>query len=163
VFWAETWSPPLQLSAPLSKLLAAHHLFSSFDGWCKPAKAQMNNIAQPAINLATANAALITQFVQSPELVDLANNSAQKYFEAAQKSFGHVAGTEAYTELVRKFTENYMTFAQEYSESLMGITAAGQSQLASHVKQASDHVAKTSQAAISAATHASHLAKPRAK
>jgi hypothetical protein len=41
----------------------------------------MQNITQPFVNLSTANAELITRFAQSPEMVELANTSAQKYFD----------------------------------------------------------------------------------
>ena len=66
----------------------------------------MNNITQPFIKLTTANAELITRFAQSPEVVELANTGAQKYFELAQKSLGRVAASDAYANLVRRLSEN---------------------------------------------------------
>jgi putative cell wall-binding protein len=126
-------------------------------------KTQMHNITQPGINLATANAALITRFVQSPEMVELANTSAQKYLEVAQKSFGRAAASEAYAELVSKMVENYSTFAHEYSEHLMGAVADGQDLLLQQVKKTSDQVAKTSQATVEAVSQAAGHAKARAK
>ena len=124
----------------------------------------MQNITQPFVNLSTANAALITRFAQSPEMVELANTSAQKYFELAQKSFGHAAASDAHADLVRRLTENYSTFAKEYSASLMGIAAEGQNLVAQQVQEASDRVAKTGQATMAAVADASNKWKqPRAK
>src|SRR4029450_3016901 len=93
--------------------------FSGFQDRRKPEKVQMQNITQPFVKLSTANAALITRFAQSPEMLELANSSAQKYFELAQKTFGKAAASEAQADLIRRLTENYSTFAQEYSQSLI--------------------------------------------
>ena len=124
----------------------------------------MQNLTQPFINLSTANAALITRFAQSPEMVDLARNSAQKYFELAQKSFGHVAATDAYADLVQRLTENYSTFAREYAESLMGIAAEGRSLIAQQVQGATDRFAQSGQAAVKAvANESGKLKKSRAR
>lgn len=119
----------------------------------------MQNLTQPFINLTTANAALITRFAQSPEMIELAQTSAQKYFELAQKAFGHAAASDAYASLVRELTENYATFAEEYSHSLMGIAAEGQSLLAQQVQAATDGVAQTGSAALAAAATASNRTK----
>jgi phosphatidylserine/phosphatidylglycerophosphate/cardiolipin synthase-like enzyme len=119
----------------------------------------MQNITQPFINLATANAALITRFAQSPEMAELAKTSAQKYFELAQKSFGHAAASNAYADLVRRLTENYSTFTHEYSQSLMGIAAKGQSVMAEHIEAASNRLTKTGKTAVAAVAKASDKAK----
>jgi len=119
----------------------------------------MQNITQPFINLTTANAALITRFAQSPEMVELAKTSAQKYLELAQKSFGHAAASDAYADLVRRLTENYATFAQEYSQSLMGIAAKGQSVMAEQIEAASNRLTKTGKAAVAAVARTSDKAK----
>ncbi|MDR6859517.1 hypothetical protein [Variovorax guangxiensis] len=124
----------------------------------------MQKIAQPFINLSTANAALITSFAQSPEMVELANTSAQKYFELAQKTFGAAAASEGHADLVRSLMENYSTFAREHAESLMGLAAEGQAQMATQVKAATDRLAETTQAAAVAVADASKLVMPgRAK
>jgi sarcosine oxidase gamma subunit len=124
----------------------------------------MQNITQPFVKLSTANAELITRFAQSPEMVELANTSAQKYFELAQKSFGHAAATDAYADLVRKLTQNYATFAQEHSESLMGIAADAQSVVSKQTKEASERITQAGQATVAAAAKVSDRWKqPRAK
>lgn len=123
----------------------------------------MHNITQPGINLATANAALITRFIQSPEIVELANSSAQKYLDVAQKSFGRAAASEAYAELVSKMVENYATFAHEYSEHLMGVVADSQDLLLQQARQSSDQMTKTGQATVAAVTQAAGQAKARVK
>jgi hypothetical protein len=120
----------------------------------------MQNVTQPFVKLSTANAELITNFAKSPEMAELANTSAQKYFELAQKSFGHAAASEAHADLVRRLKENYATFAQEYSQSLIGIAAEGQKQMAQQVQKASDQITKAGQAGVAMATDASNKLKP---
>jgi hypothetical protein len=122
-------------------------------------KVKMQNVTQPFVNLANANSALISRFVQSPEMVELAKSSAEKYFELAQKSFGHAAAAGAYTDLVHRLTENYSTFAQEYSQSLMGIAAEGQSLIKEQVKATSDGSARTGKAPAAASAKAPGKAK----
>ena len=141
-----------------------HRPFSGFHGRRMPEKVQMQSITQPFVKLSTANAELITRFAQSPEMVELANTSAQKYFELAQKSFGRAAAADAHADLVRRLTENYATFAQEYSASLMGIAADAQSVVSKQVKEASERIAQTGQASAAAVTSVSNRWKqPRAK
>jgi hypothetical protein len=120
----------------------------------------MQNITQPFVNLSTANAELITRFAQSPEMVELANTSAQKYFELAQKSFGRAVASDAHADLVSRLTENYSTFAQEYSASLMGIAADAQNVVTQQVQAASNRIAETGKATVAAAANASNMLKP---
>jgi hypothetical protein len=115
----------------------------------------MNNITQPFIKLTTANAELITRFAQSPEVAELANTGAQKYFELAQKSFGRMAASDAYANLVRRLSENYSNFAHEYSESLMGIAAAGQNLMAQHLEATSSRLEGSGNAAVAVIEKAS--------
>jgi hypothetical protein len=116
----------------------------------------MQNITQPFVKLSTANAALITRFAQSPEMLELANSSAQKYFELAQKAFGKAAASEAQADLIRRLTENYSTFAQEYSQSLIGMAADG----AEQVRAASDRLVEAGQTAAAQVAPASTTMKP---
>jgi hypothetical protein len=132
-------------------------------GACRK-KVQMQSITQPFVKLSTANAELITRFAQSPEMVELANTSAQKYFELAQKSFGRAAASDAHADLVRRLTENYATFAQEYSASLMGIAADAQNVASKQAQEASERIAQAGQATVAAAAKVSDRWKqPRAK
>jgi hypothetical protein len=119
----------------------------------------MQNITQPFTNLSAANSDIIARFTQSPEMVELTNTSAQKYFELAQKSFGRVAASDAYADMVRRLGENYSTFAREYWQSLMGLASEGQSRMAQGVKEASDRVAQTGEAAVAALEDASDKQK----
>ena len=89
-------------------------------------------------------------------MVELANTSAQKYLDLAQKSFGRAAASDARADLVRKLSENFTTFAQEYSESLMGIAADAQSVVKQQVQDASGRLAKTRHAAIAVVANASN-------
>jgi hypothetical protein len=90
-------------------------------GW---QKAPMNDMTQPFANLASANAALMTNFAQSPAMFEMANADVQKYFELAEQSFGSVVVSDVHAELIRKLIENYSTFAREYS-SLLGWSTQG--------------------------------------
>jgi hypothetical protein len=124
----------------------------------------MNNITQPFIKLTTANAELITRFAQSPEVVELANSGAQKYFELAQKSFGRMAASGVYADLVKRLSENYSTFAQEYAESLMGIAEAGQNLMTQHFEAATNRLEESGKAATAVIERASgSMTKPRSK
>ena len=120
----------------------------------------MNNLTQPLVKLSVANAELITRFAQSPEMAELATTSAQKYFELAQKSFGHVPASAAQADLVRRLSENYATFAKEYSESLVGAATEAQGQLAQHVKAATEQVSKATEASVAAVAKISKAQGP---
>jgi cell division septum initiation protein DivIVA len=119
----------------------------------------MQNITQPFVNLSSANAEILTRFAQSPEVVELANSGALKYLELAQQSFGRVANSDAYADLVRRLTENYATFTREYSESLMGMAADGQRLLAEQVQQGSERLAQAGQATVAAVSGAAAAVK----
>lgn len=120
-------------------------------------------ITRPFLNLSTANAELITRFAQSREMVELANTSAQKYFELAQKTFGEVAASEAHANLVRSLTENYSTFAREHAESLLGIAAEGQAQMAQQTQAATGRLTEGAQAAAAVAEAAKMAGRPQAE
>ena len=120
----------------------------------------MNNLTQPFVNLSAANAESITRFAQSPEMAELAATSAQKYFELAQKSFGLAPASGAQADLVRRLSENYATFAKEYSEILVGAVAEAQGQLAQNVKAATEQVTKATEASVAAAAKASKALQP---
>ena len=120
----------------------------------------MNNLTQPFVKLSVANAELITRFAQSPEMAELATTSAQKYFELAQKSFGHAPASGAMADLVRRLNENYATFAKEYSESLVGAVTEAQGQLVQHVKAATEQVSKATEASVAAVAKISKAQGP---
>jgi len=148
-----------RLIAPPPELLARTRL-QQLQCRRKPQKVTMNNLAQPFVKLSVANAELITRFAQSPEMAELATTSAQKYFELAQKSFGQALASGAQAELVRRLSENYATFAKEYSESLVGAAAEAQGQLAQHVKAATEQVTKATEASVAAVAKASKALQP---
>lgn len=116
----------------------------------------MQDLTQPFANLSAANAELITRFARSEEMVELANASAQKYFELAQKTFGAVAASEAHADLVRSLTENYSTFAREHAESLFGLVAEGQAQL----QDATGRLTEAAQAAAATVSESGRTASP---
>ena len=74
----------------------------------------MKSLMRPFVNLSTANVELITRFAQSQEMSGLANASARKYFEAAQKTFGGWK-PQGDAELVRCLTENVRGY-REYGQ-----------------------------------------------
>lgn len=102
----------------------------------------MEDLSRPFVKLTTANAELITQFAQSPEIAELAATSAQKYFELARKSFGQQPAASAQADLVRRLADNYAVFAREYSESLMGLATDAQTLITQQVKNATEQAAK---------------------
>jgi hypothetical protein len=119
-----------------------------------------HDLTQPLTKLTTANAALIANFAQSPEMTELATASAQKYFELAKKAFGKIETTNAQADLVRRLTENYSTFAQEYSASLIGMATEAHGQIAQHVQAAADQMTKTAKSTVAAASAAAKPDKP---
>jgi hypothetical protein len=152
-------TPSSRLIAPPSELLARTHL-QQLRCRRKPQKVTMNNLTQPFVNLSAANAESITRFAQSPEMAELATTSAQKYFELAQKSFGRAPASGAQADLVRRLSENYATFAKEYSESLVGAAAEAQGQLVQHVKAATQQITKGTEGSVAAAAKASKALRP---
>jgi hypothetical protein len=114
----------------------------------------MNNIAQPFVNLTNSNVEAIKRFAQSPEISDLANVSAQKYLELAQKSFGAFPASGAHAELAKRLTENYSTFAQEYAQSLMSMATSGQNAMKQQFQDASDRVTAGAESAAAATANA---------
>ncbi len=120
----------------------------------------MQNLTQPFVNLSTANAELISRFAQSPEMTELATTSAQKYFELAQKSFGQAPAADALADLVRRLSDNYATFAKEYSESLVGMATEAQGQMAQNMKSATEQISKATEASAAAGAQAAKALKP---
>ena len=122
-------------------------------------KATMNDMTQPFTHLAEANAALLMNFAQSPAMFEMANANAQKYFELAQQSFERVVVSDVYADLIRKLTENYSTFAREYSASLLGWSTQGQRLMAQQAQTASDLLAVSGKATPTALGRASDTVK----
>ncbi len=56
---------------------------------------------------------------------------------------------------MRRLSENYATFAKEYSETLVGIATEAQGQIAENVKAATEQVSKATEASVAAVAHAS--------
>ncbi|SEB05328.1 hypothetical protein [Variovorax sp. YR216] len=119
----------------------------------------MNDMTQPFTHLAEANAALLTNFAQSPAMFEMANANVQKYFELAQQSFERVVVSDVYADLIRKLTENYSTFAREYSASLLDWSTQGQSLMAQQAQTASDLLADSGKATPTALGRASDTVK----
>ncbi|MDM0113712.1 hypothetical protein QTI66_16250 [Variovorax sp. J22R133] len=119
----------------------------------------MNDMTQPFTKLASANAALLTNFAQSPAMFEMTNATVRKYFELAQQSFGRVGVSDVYTDLIRKLTENYSTFAREYTASLMGWSTQGQSLMAQQAQAASDLLAESGKATATAMERTSDTVK----
>jgi hypothetical protein len=117
----------------------------------------MQNITQPFVKLSTANAALITSFAESPEMLELASSSARQYFELAQRTFGKAAASGAQADLIRRLTENYATFAQEYSQSLIGIAAEGAQQM----RATADRMTEITAAAVADAAKSVNAAQAK--
>ena len=120
----------------------------------------VENLTQPFVKLSTANAELIAAFAQSPEMTQLATTTAQKYVELARKSFGHSLESSAQADLVRRLSENYATFAKEYSEALVGITTDAQALISQQVIAATDRVSNVTDASVADVGRTSKSRKP---
>lgn len=119
----------------------------------------MNDMTQPFTNLASANAALMTSFAQSPAMFEMTNANVRKYVELSQQSFGRAVGSDVYADLIRKLTENYSTFAREYWASLMGWSTQGQSLMAQQAQTAVDLLAESGKATTTTMERASDTVK----
>lgn len=83
----------------------------------------MNSSTQSLLNLATSNAELVARLAQSPEVAELVQQGARKYFELVQSSVGIGMASDTHADLVRRLSESYLSFAQDYADSLA--SAAG--------------------------------------
>lgn len=81
----------------------------------------MHNIAQPLVRLTAENTELISRFVQSPEMQAMVNDHARRYLDVAAQALGHAATPDAQADLVRRLSEHYAVFAQQFSKSLLGL------------------------------------------
>lgn len=95
----------------------------------------MQNILQPYVNLMNANIETLMRFANSREITDLAKTSAVKLVEAAQENVSKVAGSDAFASLTGAAIDNYVRFANEYTQSVYGIVSKGQEFVSRQVEE----------------------------
>ena len=95
----------------------------------------MNNILQPYVNLTNANIETFLRFANSREITDLAKTSAVKLVEAAQENVSKVAGSDAFASWTRAAIDNYVRFANEYTQNVYGIVSKSQEFVSRQVEE----------------------------
>jgi hypothetical protein len=121
----------------------------------------MKNNAQSFIKLASSNAELVARLAQSPEVAELARLGASRYFELAQSTVGLVVASDTHADLVRRLSESYLSFAQDYADSLA--EAAGPIALRPQSESATHRFESWGRAAADAILSANqHTDPPRA-
>jgi len=86
----------------------------------------MYNILQPYVNLTNANIETFSRFMNAREITDLTKQSATKLLEVTQENASKVAGSEALANLTCAAIDNYVRFANEYTQQVYGIVSQGQ-------------------------------------
>lgn len=118
----------------------------------------MKNSAQSLVKLAAANAELVARLAQSPEVAELARLGASRYFELAQSTVGLVVPSDTHADLVRRLSESYLSFTQDYADSLA--EAAGPIALRSQIESATHRFESWSRAAADSITSANQRTDP---
>jgi hypothetical protein len=118
----------------------------------------MNSSTQSFLKLATSNAELLTRLAQSPELAELVQQGARKYFELVQSSVGVVMASDTHADLVRRLSESYLSFAQDYADSLA--SAAGPISARHQIESATHRFDSWGKAAADAITSVSQRTAP---
>lgn len=86
----------------------------------------MHNVLEPVVHLTNANIETLSRFANSREVTELAKNSASKYLEVVQDNMAKIAGSDAFATCLRTTIDNYVRFANEYTQSVYGIVSQGQ-------------------------------------
>jgi hypothetical protein len=118
----------------------------------------MKNNAQSFMELAASNAELVARLAQSPEVAELARLGASRYFELAQSTVGLVVASDTHADLVRRLSESYLSFAQDYADSLA--EAAGPIALRSQIESATHRFESWGRAAAEASASANQRTDP---
>lgn len=95
----------------------------------------MYNILQPYVNLMNANIETFSRFANSREVTDLAKTSAVKFMEVGQENISKVAGSDAFASWTRAAIDNYVRFANEYTQNMYGIVSQGQEFMSRQVEE----------------------------
>ena len=82
-----------------------------------------------------ANIETFSRFANTREVTDVAKESAVKSAKVLQENASKIAGSNAYAELTRAMIDNYVRFANEYTQNLYGIVSQGQEFVSQQVEE----------------------------
>ncbi len=95
----------------------------------------MYNVLQPVVDLTNANIETLSRFANSREVTELAKDSASKYLELVQNNMAKIAGSDAFATCLRTTIDNYVRFANEYTQNVYGIVSQGQEFVTQQVEE----------------------------
>ena len=81
----------------------------------------MYNVFTPYVNLINANIKALSRFANAQQVTELAKDSAGKSTKIVQESISMIADSDAYSELTKAITDNYMRFTNEWLQNAYGI------------------------------------------
>jgi hypothetical protein len=95
----------------------------------------MHNVLQPYVNLAHANIEALSRFANAREITDVAKDSTIRFVQVAQDNVSKIAGSNAFADLTRTTIDNYVRFANEYTQQVYGIIVQGQEFVSQQVEE----------------------------
>ncbi len=95
----------------------------------------MYNVLQPIVDLTNANIETLSRFANSREVTELTKDSASKYLELVQDNMAKIAGSDAFATCLRTTIDNYVRFANEYTQNMYGMVSQGQEFVTQQVKE----------------------------
>ncbi|MGQ0591566.1 MAG: hypothetical protein ACT4QB_02660 [Gammaproteobacteria bacterium] len=103
----------------------------------------MYNLLQPVVQLTSANIETLSRFANSREITELARDSASKYLELVQDNMAKIAGSDAFATCLQTTIDNYVRFANEYTQNVYGIVSQGQEFLSRQVEEGNRRFAQS--------------------
>jgi hypothetical protein len=95
----------------------------------------MYNVLQPYINLTHSNIEALSRFANAREITDATKESAIRFVQVAQENLSKIAASNAFSDLTRTAVDNYVRFANEYTQQVYGIIAQGQEFVSRQVEE----------------------------
>ncbi|MGH8564972.1 MAG: hypothetical protein ACREXW_13165 [Gammaproteobacteria bacterium] len=95
----------------------------------------MYNVLQPIVDLTNANIETLSRFANSREVSELAKDNVSKYLELVQDNMAKIARSDAFATCLRTTIDNYVRFANEYSQNMYGIVSQGQEFVTQQVEE----------------------------
>ena len=102
----------------------------------------MYNLLQPVVDLTKANIETFSRFASSREVTELAKDSVKKSLELVQDNMAKIAGSDAFASCLQTAIDNYVRFADEYTNSVYGIVTHGQEFVTRQVEEGNKRLAE---------------------
>jgi division protein CdvB (Snf7/Vps24/ESCRT-III family) len=102
----------------------------------------MYNILQPVVNLTNANIETLSRFANSRDVTELAKDSASTYLELVQDNMAKVTKSDAFATCLQTTIDNYVRFANEYTNNVYGIVAQSQEFVTRQVEEGNKRFAQ---------------------